>query len=116
MSQPLWQPGEAAIRSTNLARFMVDAEHSCGHKLTSYEDLHAFSLADPGAFWRLVWDRCGVKGDRGSAPYLIDGDKMPGARFFPVGPAVNHLYCIVSGDCLASFHGEPDRLAACAAA
>jgi acetoacetyl-CoA synthetase len=83
MSQPLWQPGEAAIRSTNLARFMVDAEASCGRKLTTYEDLNAFAFDQPGAFWRLVWDTCGVKGDPGSGPYLIDGDKMPGARFFP---------------------------------
>jgi acetoacetyl-CoA synthetase len=85
MSQPLWQPGEAAIRSTNLARFMTDAEAACGHRLTNYEDLQAFSLADPGTFWRLVWDRCGIKGDPGPAPYLVDGDKMPGARFFPKG-------------------------------
>jgi acetoacetyl-CoA synthetase len=85
MSQMLWQPGESTIRSTNLAHFMVDAEPACGHKLTNYEELQTFALQDLGTFWRLVWDRCGIKGDPGPAPYLVDGEKMPGARFFPKG-------------------------------
>ena len=110
MSQPLWQPSESAARSTNLVRFMADAERSCGRKLTSYEDLHAFSVEDPGAFWRLLWDRCGVKGDPGPAPYLIDGDKMPGARFFPKGK-LNFAENLLAGASLTSgdafvFRGE----------
>ena len=110
MSQPQWQPGETAVRSTNLARFMVDAELSCGRKLTTYEDLNAFAIEDPGTFWRLVWDRCGVKGDPGSAPYLIDGDKMPGARFFP-NATLNFAENLLAGAALASgdtlvFRGE----------
>ncbi len=109
MSQPLWQPDESAARSTNLARFMVDAEPACGRRLMNYEDLHAFSVRDPGTFWRLVWERCGVKGDPGSAPFLVDGDKMPGARFFPNGKlnfAENLLAgAQLSGDALV-FRGE----------
>jgi len=110
MSQPLWQPSETAARNTNLARFMVDAGQSCGDGLTSYEDLLAFSVRDPGAFWRLVWDRCGIKGDPGAPPYLIDGDKMPGARFFPGGTlnfAENLLAgaALTTGDALV-FRGE----------
>jgi len=101
MSQPLWQPSESAARSTNLVRFMADAERSCGRKLTSYEDLHAFSVEDPGGFWRLLWDRCGVKGDPGPAPYLIDGDKMPGARFFPKGK-LNFAENLLAGASLTS--------------
>src|SRR5690606_26785923 len=110
MSQPLWQPDESAARSTNLARFMVDAEPACGRRLTNYEDLHAFSVRDPGTFWRLVWERCGVKGDPGCAPFLVDGDKMPGARFFRNGKlnfAENLLASsqLSSGDALV-FRGE----------
>jgi len=110
MSQPLWQPDEPAIRSTNLARFMVGAELSCGRKLTTYEDLNAFATKDPGTFWRLVWDRCGVKGDPGSAPYLMDGDKMPGARFFP-NATLNFAENLLAGTALNTgdaivFRGE----------
>ena len=34
------------------------------------------------AFWSLIWDYCGVVGDKGER-VLVDGDRMPGARFFP---------------------------------
>jgi acetoacetyl-CoA synthetase len=113
MSQPLWQPGETAVRSMNLTRFMIDAEQSCGRKLTNYEELHTFSVRDPGTFWRLVWDRCGIKGDPGAAPFLIDGDKVPGARFFPSG-TLNFAENLLAGAMPASrdalvFRGE-DKL------
>src|SRR5262249_45779480 len=34
------------------------------------------------AFWRLLWDYAGVIGERGPRT-LIDGERMPGARWFP---------------------------------
>ncbi|RUU34027.1 acetoacetate--CoA ligase, partial [Mesorhizobium sp. M6A.T.Ca.TU.002.02.2.1] len=37
-------------------------------------------------FWSLVWDFCGIVGDKGTSGgerVLVDGDKMPGAAFFP---------------------------------
>jgi acetoacetyl-CoA synthetase len=45
-------------------------------------DLHKLSIKFPEWFWEQVWDFCGVTGDKGSPPYLTDGGKMPGARFF----------------------------------
>ncbi|TIP21186.1 MAG: acetoacetate--CoA ligase, partial [Mesorhizobium sp.] len=33
-------------------------------------------------FWDLVWDFCGLVGDKGERA-LVDGEKMPGAAFFP---------------------------------
>ena len=37
-----------------------------GAKLPDYDALHAWSVADPGAFWDLVWDFCGVVGEKGA--------------------------------------------------
>ena len=48
-----------------------------------YGDLHRYSTESPAEFWSALWDFAGVVGDKGAAPYLVDGDKMPGARFFP---------------------------------
>ena len=33
-------------------------------------------------FWSLLWDFCGVVGEKGER-VLVDGDRMPGASFFP---------------------------------
>ena len=51
-------------------------------KLSNYRELHAWSVAEPALFWDLIWDFCGVIGVKGERR-LIDGDKMPGASFFP---------------------------------
>jgi hypothetical protein len=36
----------------------------------------------PEAFWRSLWDECRVLGECG-ASVVEDGDRMPGARWFP---------------------------------
>ena len=41
------------------------------------------SVDDPAAFWRAVWDFTGVIGEGGIGRVLVDGDRMPGARWFP---------------------------------
>ncbi len=48
----------------------------------SYAELHRWSIDDREAFWDLVWDFCGIVGDKGDR-VLVDGEKMPGAAFFP---------------------------------
>jgi acetoacetyl-CoA synthetase len=80
--QPLWTPSQASISRHPITPFMAEAGHRAGRVLPDYDSLHAWSVADPGAFWDLVWDRCGVIGDKGNR-LLVDGGKMPGARFFP---------------------------------
>jgi acetoacetyl-CoA synthetase len=39
-------------------------------------------VAQPEAFWTSLWDECGVLGERGTT-VLENGDRMPGARWFP---------------------------------
>lgn len=73
-----------------------------------YDDLHGFSIADPGAFWSELWDFLGIIGDKGEPPYLIHPDKMPGAEFFP-GARLNYAENILapraSGDALVFWDG-----------
>jgi acetoacetyl-CoA synthetase len=76
--KPLWEPSPERAAQTNLARFMEKA----GQAGASYEALHRWSIDNREQFWELVWDFCGVRGDKG-ARRLVDGDRMPGARFFP---------------------------------
>lgn len=83
MGNPLWQPDAARKAETQLVEFMAWAAETVGKPFASYDDLHRFSVDDPGRFWSMVWDFCGVVGHKGDGPALIDEDKMPGARFFP---------------------------------
>ncbi|MCP4381919.1 MAG: acetoacetate--CoA ligase [Hyphomicrobiales bacterium] len=77
---PLWTP--PATDDLPVTRFATEAAQRIGRTVTDYDSLHGWSAEDPGAFWDLVWDFCSVIGDKGERR-LINGDKMPGAQFFP---------------------------------
>ncbi|MCG8561086.1 MAG: acetoacetate--CoA ligase [Hyphomicrobiales bacterium] len=83
MSGPLWTIDESAVAGTNLVHFIDFANQSFDGKVDDYETLYRFSIEQPERFWSLLWDYCGVRGEKGEAPYLVDAGKMPGARFFP---------------------------------
>jgi acetoacetyl-CoA synthetase len=93
---PLWSPSEARKAETTLARFMSYAAAATGKPLPTFAALHDFSTADPGAFWSLFWDFAGVVGEKGSPPHLTDGERMPGARFFP-GAEINYAENVLAG-------------------
>ena len=80
--EPLWTPSPAQIAAAAVTAFGERASERAGRTLDGYDALHAWSVGDPAAFWDLVWDFCGVIGEKGGR-LLVDGDKMPGARFFP---------------------------------
>ena len=79
---PLWTPSPEAIRNSEMMRFMQEANRRFGLSLDGYRALHGWSVDNLPAFWDLVWDFCGVIGEKG-APLLADDTKMPGAKFFP---------------------------------
>jgi acetoacetyl-CoA synthetase len=55
---------------------------SVGLAGADYAAAHRWSVEKPEEFWPAVWDFCGVVGEKGDAA-VCDGDKMPGARWFP---------------------------------
>ena len=79
---PLWKPSAAAIVAAPITAFAEAASIRAGRTLSTYADLHRWSVAEREPFWDLVWDHCGVIGEKGSR-ILVDGDRMPGASFFP---------------------------------
>jgi acetoacetyl-CoA synthetase len=79
---PLWVPSPARIAEMPLTAFMVEASRRTGKTFASYAELHSWSVDSRADFWNLVWDFCGVVGEKGGR-LLVDGDKMPGAAFFP---------------------------------
>ena len=83
MDQPLWQPSPARIAASNMKAFMAEAERRSNVKLPDYQALWRWSVEAPEAFWTLIWDYAGIKAETRGARALVDGDKMPGAQFFP---------------------------------
>jgi acetoacetyl-CoA synthetase len=79
---PLWSSSPQRAAATQVMAFLQEANRRHGLKLSNYRELHAWSVAQPAEFWELIWDFCNVIGDKGERR-LIDGDKMPGASFFP---------------------------------
>ena len=83
MSDPLWRPEKTHAAQTTLAAFSVWLASRTANTFGGYDELHRYSTEQAGEFWSALWDFAHVAGDKGSAPYLVDGDSMPGARFFP---------------------------------
>ena len=93
MDTPLWVPSEAQICAANLTAFRYALEQRWAVSLPDFDALHHFSIEDAKKFWSSLWDFAGVIGDRHSDSelddhvmadrVLVDGEKMPGALFFP---------------------------------
>jgi acetoacetyl-CoA synthetase len=104
---PLWTPSAQQIADAPITHFMAEAAKASGMAIESYDALHAWSISDREGFWSLVWDHCGVVGHKGER-VLINGDKMPGASFFPdarLNFAENLLRFDGDGDAVV-FRGE----------
>ena len=83
MSELLWQPSEERKASTNMAKFMAFVNERHGLAFESYEALHDYSVNQQEKFWVDVWDFCGVKAETRGERIIVDGDKIPGAKYFP---------------------------------
>src|SRR3954471_8003706 len=84
-SQPklVWQPTERAIEDAQLTQFARQVIRKRKLEVNSYADFHQWSVDNPEEFWSDVWDSCGLVASRKGSTVLVDGDKMPGAHWFP---------------------------------
>ena len=83
MTQPLWQPSAEQIAAANLTRFMAEAGARWKRSLRDFETLRRWCVEHREEFWPSLWDFCGVISETRGERVLVDGDKMPGAKFFP---------------------------------
>ncbi|MBV8568595.1 MAG: acetoacetate--CoA ligase [Methylobacteriaceae bacterium] len=82
LDSPLWRPSPERIAASDLMRFIGFVNEREGLSLRTSRELHAWSIVRPGLFWSAVWDFCGIRGEKGRN-LLTEGERMPGARFFP---------------------------------
>ncbi|MBN2706565.1 MAG: acetoacetate--CoA ligase [Deltaproteobacteria bacterium] len=82
MKKPLWQPSAERIKNSNLTCLMAQLKEKKGLEFKSYDELYQWSVSDRAAFWESVWEYGGVIASRGYDEVMVDGDKMPGAKWF----------------------------------
>ncbi len=116
MNPVLWQPSAERRAHANITRFMGLLTKEYGVDVMDYSALYQWSVENPAAFWDLIWDFANIKAIQKGKAVLLDGDKMPGARWFPdarLNYAENLLGRCDKRNFAISFHnenGESQRL------
>ena len=82
-TQPLWRPSDERIEGTQLTAFMHSVRDTTGFDAGGdYFALHQWSLDEPTAFWRAVWEFTEIQGDPGEMT-CDDAMALPGFQWFP---------------------------------
>ncbi len=79
-TDPIWRPSEARAAATQMRAFLD--RHRPRLDGDDYAALYRWSVAEPGAFWQAMSDFAGLRYVAKAERVLIDGDAMPGARWF----------------------------------
>jgi acetoacetyl-CoA synthetase len=84
----LWKPSARRVAESNISRFIRFANrrakaNSDDGNLTDSSQLYAWSIREPESFWNAVWDFAKVIAQTRGSRTLVDGNKMPGARWYP---------------------------------
>jgi acetoacetyl-CoA synthetase len=81
---PIWIPTALRVADANLTRFMTFLrERGVQAGAGDFGLLWRWSVEQPADFWQALWEFAGVVGEAGDGAVLVDGDRMPGARWFP---------------------------------
>ena len=80
---PIWEPSEQAIENAQVTQFARQMVRKYKLELNTYPDFYRWTCDNPEEFWSEVWDWCGVIAAKKGSTVLVDGNKMPGAKWFP---------------------------------
>ncbi len=70
-SMRIWLPGPERVAGANMTRFMQCLARRRSLAVSDYAALHAWSIAEPEAFWSEVARFADVRADWGTGPLLI---------------------------------------------
>ena len=89
MDSPLWTPSPERVAAADVTAFRGWLAAERGVVLDDVAALWRWSVDDIEAFWAALWQYGGVIASRGWNEVLVDGDRMPGARWF-TGARLNY--------------------------
>jgi acetoacetyl-CoA synthetase len=81
--RPLWQPDQERIEEASLTHFARQAIRDWNLGINSYPAFYHWTVEYPEQFWRSLWKFAGVRASATGERVLVDGGKMPGAKWFP---------------------------------
>ncbi len=114
MGEPIWKPSSERIAAANMTAFRRMVAEHIAPTVGDYAELYDWSVRHPERFWPAMWDFSRVIASRPAERVLVDGDRMPGARWF-TGARLNYAENLLrnSGDAEAIvFWNEHGRQAA----
>ena len=93
----MWTPSDERINSSQMFKFIKVINNKYNLDLTSFPDLHSWSVKNKSKFWSSIWDFFGVIGSKGTEPYIEPINQMLGSKFFPNGK-LNYAENMLSGN------------------
>jgi len=81
--KPLWTPSPERVARANATKLIALIEERLDVSLPDAHALWRWSVENITDFWPALWDFLDIKAETRGDRVLIDGDKIPGARFFP---------------------------------
>lgn len=82
MAHRLWEASDELKRNANITAFLNTVNQRHGLNLTSYPELHRWSIERIPDFWAMVWDHAGVIASKPYDRVVDDPYHMPGAKWF----------------------------------
>jgi acetoacetyl-CoA synthetase len=83
MSDILWQPDAERIAQSRMDQLRRDINQRHGLALSSYNDLHRWSVEQREAFWQAIVDFFDIRFHTQPDAVLREGAQMPSAEWFP---------------------------------
>ena len=81
--KPMWAPSQALIEEANLTAFARRAIRRWKLGFNTYPEFYDWSVDHPQQFWDSVWEFGGVVASKKGKRVLVDGERMPGAKWYP---------------------------------
>ena len=96
-NEVVWSPSDKRVKSSQMHKFLQTINKKYNINLSSFSELHTWSIENKTQFWELIWDFFDIIGSKGTKPYIDPLNKMPGSKFFPNGK-VNYAENMLSGN------------------
>src|SRR2546427_8275379 len=80
---PLWKPSPERIEEANLTRFARQAIRDWKLGFNDYPAFYRWTIEHPEQFWDSLWKFASVRASAKGARVLMNGERMPGARWYP---------------------------------